>query len=161
MSISAQEAVYRLPITDAVAKNILAYLAFRLNGGNGNCHPAIDRIARDTGFGRRSVIRKLQWLATNGYLAAERSNGRGNRYRLTFDTSATVAPPPVPPWHPTSATVAPKPKEPNFEQEESAHAREASPLFQNLSAKSRQSHRGPPPNLSELLAAKLNGRAVQ
>lgn len=95
MSISAQEKVYTLPIADAVAVNILAYLAFRSNAKNGDCHPSRERIARDLRYDRATVLRKLRWLEANGYIAITRpAAGRGaaNQYTLILEKGVRRAP---------------------------------------------------------------------
>ena len=95
MSIDAQEKVYRLPVSDALAIDVLAYLAFRLNSKNGDCHPSRDRIARDLRLSGEIVRQKLRWLEANGYLKTERGGGRGkaNFYVLILDgKGATMLP---------------------------------------------------------------------
>ncbi|MGR9087306.1 MAG: helix-turn-helix domain-containing protein [Gammaproteobacteria bacterium] len=46
------------------------------------CYPSIQRIIRDTGFDRKTVIRALQALEADGLIETIRALGEVNHYRL-------------------------------------------------------------------------------
>lgn len=84
--------------------------------------PSVSRLAGWTGMGERSVIRSLQELERREAIMVSRRTGRSNRYDLGAllskpvplghpcqgDTTARLAPPPLPERHPTTASLAPE-----------------------------------------------------
>jgi len=74
---------YRLRIGDGTAKAILVALSNQADQ-DGKCWPSIDYIAARTDFARRTVIAKLKWLETQGYLRREqRIGGEGGGAKST------------------------------------------------------------------------------
>jgi Helix-turn-helix domain len=118
--LEAQRAVFMSDLTSVEKLVALALLNHWSRARE--TFPSVDRLAKWTSLGRRTVIRSLGTLEAKRAIAVTRSHGRANRYELgplMNVTSATVAPvpeghqcqagtPPVPEGHPTSATVAPE-----------------------------------------------------
>ena len=72
-------------------KSVLISLSDNANDA-GYCWPSLDTIAERTCFSKRAVIDAVKWLESNGYLAANRSNGRHTSYQLAHHTWHLIAP---------------------------------------------------------------------
>lgn len=70
-------------ITPGVVKSVLISLADNAND-HGYCWPSIPKIMERTCFERNAVINAIEWLERNGFLKADRSNGRHTKYQLLF-----------------------------------------------------------------------------
>ncbi len=68
-------------------KAVLISLADNAND-DGHCWPSISTICERTCFGRTSVIDAIKWLETEGYVTANRENGRHTTYQLYPNQSA-------------------------------------------------------------------------
>lgn len=89
MSLIAISLTIQAKINNPLAKLILLLLADRHNSDTGECFPSLSRLTEDSGLGRATVIRKLEWLQTNGFITAHerrRPSGsrRSNAYTLHF-----------------------------------------------------------------------------
>lgn len=95
-------------------KAVLVSLADNAND-QGVCWPSIATISKRTCFSERAVQNAIRWLEDQGYLVADRSNGRHTRYEVNAaPTPAAPAPPPPQEVHPrttcTPAADAPNPR---------------------------------------------------
>jgi len=68
-------------------KAVLISLADNAND-DGHCWPSISTICERTCFGRTAVIDAIKWLETEGYVVANRENGRHTTYQLHPNQSA-------------------------------------------------------------------------
>ncbi|HUC16340.1 MAG TPA: helix-turn-helix domain-containing protein [Acetobacteraceae bacterium] len=122
MSIPALRWAAPLPLKGAT-KAVLLALADMVADGTNEWEPSLERLSLWSGLPRRSLIRAIQRLEEEGLLAVRRATGKRSKYELRVGaelnqchsgtgaktapvsdwhgTSATVAPQPVPPWHPT------------------------------------------------------------
>ena len=73
------------------SKSVLISLSDNANDA-GYCWPSLDTIAERTCFSKRAVIDAVKWLESNGYLTADRSNGRHTSYQLAHHTWHLIAP---------------------------------------------------------------------
>jgi hypothetical protein len=71
-------------------KSVLISLSDNANDG-GHCWPSLDTIAVRTCFSKRAVIDAIKWLELNGYISADRSNGRHTTYKLAYNDWQTIA----------------------------------------------------------------------
>lgn len=103
-------------------KAVLISLADNAND-QGECWPSIATIGKRTCFSERAVQNAIRWLEEQGYLVADRSNGRHTRYQVdptpnprSSCTPAAPAPPqdvhpyPRSSCTPTPAADAPHPR---------------------------------------------------
>jgi hypothetical protein len=76
----------------AAALRVAIILFQRMNMAKGYAWPSNASLARDTNADRSTVIRATAQLARHGWIAKERSTGRGhaNRYRLAFGDDAPL-----------------------------------------------------------------------
>ena len=77
----------------AMQKIVLLMMANRTGNDNGICYPSHERLAKDCGMEKRSVIRQIEKLETAGLLTVIRSvDDKGmkavNKYRLHLDAKA-------------------------------------------------------------------------
>lgn len=67
--MSRELALLNAHVGDHVAKHVLLTLAQRCIGdGKNECYPSLSRLQQDTELSRRSLIRKLNWLETHGWI---------------------------------------------------------------------------------------------
>ena len=76
---------WRSAVVDSALKpttrHVLLTLSLHMNERGGSCFPSVDRLVRETGLGRSTVIRALQSARDNGWLHVQQSSGRfSNRY---------------------------------------------------------------------------------
>jgi len=64
--------IENLAIKDASAKAVLNSLSNALNSKTGECNPSISRIMRETALSRPTVIRKIKWLQSEGWISIEK-----------------------------------------------------------------------------------------
>jgi DNA-binding transcriptional MocR family regulator len=84
----------------ATRRLVALVLSMHMNAVGGSCFPGIATIARETGLGRRTVIRALQDLQTSGYLTVVERGGtarsgkpKSNSYQARVpSTGATQTP---------------------------------------------------------------------
>ena len=69
-------------------KAVLISLADNAND-DGHCWPSISTICERTCFGRTAVIEAIKWLETEGYVIANRENGRHTTYLVRSNQSAS------------------------------------------------------------------------
>lgn len=92
MSIQAVSIVLDSTIADPAAKLVMISLANALNGITGQCNPSISQICKEASTSRSTVIRKLQWLAEQGWIEIvpdydhQTGRQRSNAYRLNLDS---------------------------------------------------------------------------
>jgi hypothetical protein len=91
----------------AVAKSVLISLADNAND-SGYCWPSIESICERTCFGRTAVIDAIKWLESEGYLSANRENGRKTTYVVSANQSATRTGAPAEPVRQTDETSPPR-----------------------------------------------------
>lgn len=72
-------------------KSVLISLSDNANDA-GYCWPSLETIAERTCFSKRAVIEAIKWLELNGYLTADRSNGRHTSYQLAHKTWHLITP---------------------------------------------------------------------
>lgn len=68
MSIQAVAWALEQDVPDSAAKLVLISLANALNGKTGKCFPSFEQIMKESSNSRSTVIRKLKWLAANGWI---------------------------------------------------------------------------------------------
>lgn len=68
MSIQAVAWALEQDIGDAAAKLVLISLANALNGKTGKCFPTIEQICKESSCSKSTVIRKLKWLESEGWI---------------------------------------------------------------------------------------------
>ena len=76
-------------------RHVLHVLYRRMAADGGNCFPSVERIATESGLGRRTVLRCLSWAEENGWLVRESAGvgGQGwRRYRYLPAIPADVVP---------------------------------------------------------------------
>lgn len=67
-------------------KAVLISLADNAND-DGHCWPSINTIAERTCFGRTAVIEAIKWLEAEGFVTANRDNGRHTTYQIHANQS--------------------------------------------------------------------------
>jgi hypothetical protein len=70
------------------ARVVAGYIGALFNPTKGYAHPAVPRIAKDTGFTERSVFRAIKMIADQGHFLVNSGGGRtkANAYHLNFET---------------------------------------------------------------------------
>lgn len=86
MSTSVMSACWPLKMPPT-QKAVLISLADNAND-DGHCWPSINTICDRTCFGRTAVIDAIKWLEAEGYVTANRENGRHTTYLVCANPSA-------------------------------------------------------------------------
>ena len=86
MSTSVMSACWPLKMPPT-QKAVLISLADNAND-DGHCWPSINTICDRTCFGRTAVIDAIKWLEAEGYVTANRENGRHTTYLVRANPSA-------------------------------------------------------------------------
>ncbi len=96
MSIAALNWAFALPVRGLAQKAVLIALADHADA-DGECYPAMARLALMTGACERAVRNALRWLEAQELIATQTKEGGVSRYRLALDRAYTPAPdaPPV------------------------------------------------------------------
>jgi hypothetical protein len=92
-SRAKRRALERLPPGKKFAAHraVLDAILERINWRDGFAFPGFARIARDTGYGRRHVIRCINWLRAHGYvLRKHRKSGWGDQGSNFYTVPALV-----------------------------------------------------------------------
>jgi hypothetical protein len=63
---------------------VLLWLVKHANPSSGRCDPGLNKLALETGYGRRTIIRALETAEDIGYLIKEGRDGRTSAYHLNF-----------------------------------------------------------------------------
>jgi hypothetical protein len=98
----------------AMQKIVLLMLANRTNHDTGLCFPSHDRLTKECGMSKSSVIRQIESLEKGGLLKVTRSTNKPNSYILNLGSvretpSVRVTPLGVSERHPDSVRVTPEP----------------------------------------------------
>ncbi len=130
MSLQAIEAAVNTPAPSHAAKLVMFALAYHHNSLTGRCFPSYDRLAKETGLNKSSVIRAVTELCGAQLLRKHKGRGKAhgqasNSYTLVFMSqrvmdlqgSRTVqpdreSPPPTAKASGVGGAVSPKPKRP-------------------------------------------------
>lgn len=83
MSYAILNLCWPLPMSPS-AKAVLVSLADQADD-QGYCWPSLETISKRTCLSRRAVIDAIQWLEASKIVAADRTNGRHTKYRVTPD----------------------------------------------------------------------------
>lgn len=89
MSHEAIRWAWAQPIKPASAKLVLLAIADRANEEN-LCWPSIDRMTKDTGLDRKTIMACVSKLENIGVLTVIRENGASNKYQLLVTGSECV-----------------------------------------------------------------------
>lgn len=98
MSVQLIAWAYEQQVGSASEKAVLLALADASNGHTGRCHPSVDRLARQTELGEKTVRRALLSLEDKGYITRHRARdgeGRLGNYSYTFPLLDNASLPPV------------------------------------------------------------------
>ncbi len=99
------EVILAEPKLSAAAKNVATVLLIKFhNAETGRCFPSYESIAAALGRKRRATIDATQELTDSGWVTAEITNGRSNRFVFAFDRlNPEMVQSTAPPDEPTSA----------------------------------------------------------
>lgn len=94
LSIAFITAAFKIKCRSAAAKLVLVSLADNFNFESGLCCPSITTIAKRCDLTRRSVIRTIKQLESDGLILVTRKLRRPNRYKFVFPPASDVVSPP-------------------------------------------------------------------
>lgn len=91
------------------AKLLALVLSMHMSERGDSCFPSIDTLVAESSMSRRTVIRALARLESDGFLVKVKGGGRGrpNRYQAQYPTGYPQATETVSGWHPLGAETVP------------------------------------------------------
>ena len=110
MSIDATLWILDLSDIPTSIKHVLTVLAFRADKTTGKSFPSLQRLMRDTGMAKTTIIRAIKYAEEHNFLKVVKTKNQSNQYFLnpellkTYETSSVTQPPSSVTQPPSSVT---------------------------------------------------------